>query len=107
MFTPKWFLRDDIFGTDGCAKRFPTFAQFLAYVVATFGEDGADADAHWRPHAVGCAPCLVDFDAVVKLESAEEDQVKNINIFAEGVNECKETCCRIKYLNKLVPCNFT
>ncbi len=61
-------------GSDGCARLFPTFAQFLQYVAET----PAKFDSHWAPYAKTCAPCLVEFDAIVKLETADADQAKKI-----------------------------
>ncbi len=51
---------------------FPTFERFLRYVATEGGED-----QHWTPVSTYCAPCLVRYDAVVKLEeTAERDQVR-------------------------------
>ena len=57
----------------GCVtSSFPTFKQFVDYIISDRGKDG---DPHWRRYSVSCAPCLVNYDAIVKLETAEEDEV--------------------------------
>ncbi len=54
----------------GCVSEFPPFAQFLSYVA----NGAAESDLHWRPVATNCAPCIVDYDAIVKLETSGEDE---------------------------------
>ena len=55
----------------GCVSTFPTFRQFVEYIIT---DKGRDAD-HWNRYSVACAPCLVSYDAIVKLETSEEDEV--------------------------------
>ena len=61
----------------GCLVTFPTFRQFVDYIISP---NGKNIDPHWSTYASGCAPCLVNYDAILKLETSEEDEVsKNIN----------------------------
>ena len=60
----------------GCVTSFPTFKQFVEYIMT---DKGRDAD-HWMRYSVSCAPCLVNFDAIVKLETSEEDEVSSKTI---------------------------
>ena len=48
----------------------PTFRQFVQYLLAT---EPSRYDTHWRPFWLHCAPCKVSYDAVVKVETMEED----------------------------------
>ena len=59
---------------EGCVATFPTFSQFLEYITSDEGKDG---DSHWLRYSAACAPCLVNYDAIVKLETSEEDEVRN------------------------------
>ena len=58
----------------GCVTAFPTFRQFVEYITSDRGKDG---DPHWLRYSAACAPCLVSYDAIVKLETSEEDDVNN------------------------------
>ena len=59
----------------GCVvSPMPTFRQFVEYIIS---ERGKDSDRHWLRYSVACAPCLVSYDAIVKLETSEEDEVNN------------------------------
>ena len=41
-------------------------------------------DPHWEPYHKSCAPCLVDYDAVVKLETAEEEEAHVLQMSGMG-----------------------
>ena len=44
------------------------FQEFIQYIV-----DGAE-DAHWKgPYSTQCEPCIVDYDAIIKLETFSAD----------------------------------
>ncbi|TRY70203.1 hypothetical protein TCAL_09643 [Tigriopus californicus] len=60
----------DVLDAEGCVKTHPTFQQFLEYLI----KFPRKHDVHWISFAKNCAPCLLDYDAVIKLESAQEDQ---------------------------------
>jgi hypothetical protein len=63
-------LVDSITNDKGCIKVFPTFTQFLQFVLLTPGDQH---NSHWRSYARNCSPCLLDYNAVVKLENADSD----------------------------------
>lgn len=48
----------------------PTFVEFLEYVVKkrTF-------DEHWRPFTAECAPCEMNYQIILKMESIAEEQL--------------------------------
>jgi len=50
----------------------PSFGQFARFVLAS-AEAGHAADSHWRPFWQQCAPCAVRYDAVIKLETLQDD----------------------------------
>lgn len=60
----------DILDANGCPKTYPTFQQFLQYLI----KFPRDHNEHWISYSRNCAPCLLNYDAVIKLESAQEDQ---------------------------------
>ena len=67
----------------GCVSSFPTFKQFVEYIIS---DRGKDSDPHWLRYSVACAPCLVSYDAIVKLETTEEDEVnKDVAFFLVGI----------------------
>ena len=48
-------------------------------------KEGIDADPHWLRYSVACAPCLVSYDAIVKLETSDEDEVsKHFPIYSNA-----------------------
>lgn len=48
----------------------PTFVEFLKYVVKT-----KTFDEHWRPFTAECAPCEMNYQIILKMESLEEEQL--------------------------------
>ena len=53
----------------------------MEYIIS---DRGKDSDPHWMRYSVACSPCLVSYDAIVKLETSEEDEVrKDFEIFFE------------------------
>ena len=67
----------------GCVSSFPTFKQFVEYIIS---DKGKDSDPHWLRYSVACAPCLVSYDAIVKLETTEEDEVNKDVAFLPHTN---------------------
>jgi len=53
---------------DGKVIVFPTFDAFVGYLI-----EGA-IDPHWEAFYSACAPCLIDYDAIVKLENAPPEE---------------------------------
>ncbi|KAH6925504.1 hypothetical protein HPB50_006196 [Hyalomma asiaticum] len=51
-------------------NRSPTFSEFVDFVLGTTGEN---CDDHWTPYYARCHPCLLDYDFVGKLETADRD----------------------------------
>jgi hypothetical protein len=84
--------RHDVFDSSGCAKRFPTFSQFLAFVAAR----PAQHNEHWWTYGRNCAPCVLDYDAVVKLETHDVDArhvMKAAGLDAYAKLEVRQTLC--------------
>lgn len=54
----------------GCIQTFPSFTQFLKYLIIKPDWH----DAHWRSYTKTCSPCILDYDAIIKLETADRDQ---------------------------------
>lgn len=48
----------------------PTFVEFLKYLVKT-----RIFDEHWRPFTAECAPCEMNYQIILKMESLEEEQL--------------------------------
>jgi chondroitin 4-sulfotransferase 11 len=48
----------------------PTFVEFLKYLV-----NMKIFDEHWRPFTVECAPCEMNYQIILKMESLEEEQL--------------------------------
>lgn len=48
----------------------PTFVEFLQYLVET-----KTFDEHWRPYTAECAPCELNYQFILKMESLEEEQL--------------------------------
>jgi len=48
----------------------PTFVEFLRYLVET-----KKYDEHWRPFTTECAPCAMNYQIILKMESLEEEQL--------------------------------
>jgi chondroitin 4-sulfotransferase 11 len=48
----------------------PTFVEFLKYLVKT-----RTFDEHWRPFTAECAPCELNYQIILKMESLEEEQL--------------------------------
>lgn len=51
-------------------NRTPTFAEFVDLLLAT---PVRELDEHWSPYYSRCQPCLLDYDFVGKLETADRD----------------------------------
>ena len=80
---------------EGCVATFPTFIQFVKYITSERGKDG---DPHWMRYSAACAPCLVSYDAIVKLETSEEDEVrKNVRITLVYVSICSYACTNLPW----------
>jgi len=48
----------------------PTFVEFLKYLVKM-----RFFDEHWRPFTAECAPCEMNYQIILKMESLEEEQL--------------------------------
>jgi hypothetical protein len=48
----------------------PTFVEFLKYLVKKM-----TYDEHWRPFTTECAPCDINYQIILKMESLEEEQL--------------------------------
>lgn len=60
---------DSILGTQDTDRRV-TFMEYADFVLS---HPVRDADEHWAPYHWVCEPCLVEYDVVGKLETAERD----------------------------------
>ena len=73
---PKMIPKNKVkYDKKGCVVTFPTFRQFVDYIISP-SPRGKKIDPHWSTYASGCAPCLVNYDAILKLETSEEDEVR-------------------------------
>ena len=52
-----------------CIDTFPTFEEFIRFVIVN-----PDGDLHWMPYHQHCSPCQIEYDAIIKLETAVQDQ---------------------------------
>ena len=66
-------FRDDLFAENGCIKpeKTPSFAQFLKFLTQS---RPLDYNPHWKNVGSTCAPCVFDYDVIIKLESASEEE---------------------------------
>ena len=53
----------------GCINTFPTFQEFIQYIISN-----PDQDLHWMSYYKHCAPCTIEYDAIIKLETAAQDE---------------------------------
>ncbi|KAH6925503.1 hypothetical protein HPB50_006195 [Hyalomma asiaticum] len=51
-------------------NRSPTFSEFVEFMLRTTANN---SDEHWSPYYARCHPCLLDYDFVGKLETADRD----------------------------------
>ena len=52
-----------------CIDTFPTFEEFIRFVIVN-----PDGDLHWMPYHQHCSPCQIEYDAIIKLETAVQDE---------------------------------
>ena len=52
-----------------CMDMFPTFEEFIRFVIVN-----PDGDLHWMPYHQHCSPCQIEYDAIIKLETAVRDE---------------------------------
>lgn len=51
-------------------EELPSFAQFLEYIISdSFGGE----NRHWTTYHSTCQPCLLQYNAIIKLETADQD----------------------------------
>ncbi|XP_076066955.1 carbohydrate sulfotransferase 11-like [Oratosquilla oratoria] len=60
----------DMKNKDGKMKFAPTFAEFVNYLLLT---PQSRYDPHWMPYYRHCSPCVVNYSAIAKLETRNED----------------------------------
>jgi hypothetical protein len=53
-----------------CLQVYPTFLEFVRFLILRPDLH----DEHWMSFGRHCAPCLVDYDAIVKLETSTRDE---------------------------------
>ena len=63
------FRTDNVSDSSVYADR-PTWDEFVRFVVA---HEYRQADKHWMRYVNLCQPCLIKYDAIIKLETIEED----------------------------------
>ena len=66
------FTRFDLYDNENCIKKFPTFEQFLQYLIKT---QPHLYNEHWATFSKNCGTCIVEYDAAVKMETMAEDMV--------------------------------
>lgn len=55
-------------------SRWPTFPEFVEFLLFEAGHHGNNLDMHWTPITNFCTPCQVKFDVILKFETLDEDQ---------------------------------
>ena len=61
------------FDSQGCVKTFPSFEQFLNYIIEKYKRK-EKFDPHWSPYNIDCSPCILNYNAILKLESGTSDE---------------------------------
>ena len=56
--------------TTNLTQEEPTFQEFLKFIAKT-----QIYDEHWKPYYIECAPCEIDYQYILKMESLDKEQV--------------------------------
>ncbi|XP_050093110.1 carbohydrate sulfotransferase 11 [Anopheles aquasalis] len=60
--------------------KYPTFAEFVDYLLNEIKHPHDEIDMHWVPMTKFCTPCFFHYDVIAKFETLEEDQNYLISI---------------------------
>ncbi|KAL9701942.1 hypothetical protein quinque_005383 [Culex quinquefasciatus] len=55
-------------------QKYPTFAEFVNYMLDEVRHPHFEIDMHWIPVTYFCTPCFFHYDVIAKFETLEEDQ---------------------------------
>ncbi|XP_053683858.1 carbohydrate sulfotransferase 11 [Sabethes cyaneus] len=55
-------------------QKYPTFPEFVNYLLDEVRHPHAEIDMHWIPVTYFCTPCFFHYDVIAKFETLQEDQ---------------------------------
>ncbi|XP_065087467.1 carbohydrate sulfotransferase 11 [Ochlerotatus camptorhynchus] len=55
-------------------QKYPTFPEFVNYLLDEVRHPHTEIDMHWIPVTYFCTPCFFHYDVIAKFETLEEDQ---------------------------------
>lgn len=55
-------------------QKYPTFSEFVNYLLDEVRHPHTEIDMHWIPVTYFCTPCFFHYDVIAKFETLEEDQ---------------------------------
>lgn len=61
-------------GQPWSTQKYPTFPEFVNYMLDEVRHPHAEIDMHWIPVTYFCTPCFFHYDVIAKFETLEEDQ---------------------------------
>ena len=62
---------EELYDQNGCLKKFPTFSEFSDYFINN-RDVALNLDPHFTPINDLCSPCLINFDAVYKIDEDDD-----------------------------------
>ncbi|XP_058457813.1 carbohydrate sulfotransferase 11 [Malaya genurostris] len=65
-------------------QKYPTFPEFVNYLLDEVRHPHAEIDMHWIPVTYFCTPCFFHYDVIAKFETLEEDQSYLISVAKLG-----------------------
>ncbi|XP_055621382.1 carbohydrate sulfotransferase 11 isoform X2 [Toxorhynchites rutilus septentrionalis] len=66
--------RKFIKGQPWSTQKYPTFPEFVNYMLDETRHPHLEIDMHWIPVTYFCTPCFFHYDVIAKFETLEEDQ---------------------------------
>ncbi|XP_055528656.1 carbohydrate sulfotransferase 11 isoform X2 [Wyeomyia smithii] len=65
-------------------QKYPTFPEFVNYLLDEVRHPHAEIDMHWIPVTYFCTPCFFHYDVIAKFETLQEDQSYLISVAKLG-----------------------
>uniref|UniRef100_A0A182WKU9 Carbohydrate sulfotransferase n=1 Tax=Anopheles minimus TaxID=112268 RepID=A0A182WKU9_9DIPT len=72
--------RKTVNGKPSTLLKYPTFSEFVNYLLDEVKHPHFEIDMHWVPVTHFCTPCFFHYDVIAKFETLEEDQNYLISI---------------------------
>ncbi|XP_052893559.1 carbohydrate sulfotransferase 11 [Anopheles moucheti] len=72
--------RKTVNGKPSSLLKYPTFSEFVNYLLDEIKHPHFEIDMHWVPVTHFCTPCFFHYDVIAKFETLEEDQNYLISI---------------------------